>query len=199
MRKYLLNCYSDSHSLKPTPTAVHLPMEIVVSHAEQKVYDNKMTQEQASSVTKITTIPLSSDNQTIVSCPSSMGNCHENNQANHQQQQPRPDKVVDHQHLPQPNRLSSLLSLSLPSLISTPNLPCVAQRQSGQDQAMATYQQMRSFRIREQQQSDSFVVVGLLSHSADCYYTGDDVEQFDFLDSTVNDVGSSLAGRSASP
>ncbi|EFX89511.1 pteropsin9 [Daphnia pulex] len=202
VRKYLPNCYGDSRSLKPTPT-VHLPMkEMVVSHAEQKV---KTAQEQASSsVTKITTIPLiSSDNQTIVSCPSSiMANCqqHETNQANHQQAA-RPDKVVDHQHLLQPNRLSSLLSLSLPSvLISTPNLPCSAQRQSAaEDQAMATCQQMTSGRIRDQQQqSDSFVVVGLLSRSADCYHhhTGD-VEQFVFLDSTVDELG--LTARSASP
>jgi hypothetical protein len=165
--------------------------EIVVSHPEhQKV---KTAQEQASSsVTKITTIPLiSSDNQTIVSCPSSMGNCqqHENNQANHQQAA-QPDKVVDHQHLQlQPNRLSSLLSLSLPSiLISTgPNLPCSAQRQSAaQDQVMATCQQMTSF-----------VVVGLLAHSADCYHHTGDVEQFVFLDSTVDELG--LTARSASP
>jgi hypothetical protein len=182
--------------------------EIVVSHSEhQKV---KTAQEQASSsVTKITTIPLiSSDNQTIVSCPSSMVNCqqHENHQANHQQAA-QPDKVVDHQHLQlQPNRLSSLLSLSLPSiLISTgPNLPCSAQRQSAaQDQVMATCQQMTSGRIREQQQqqqqqqSDSFVVVGLLAHSADCYHHTGDFEQFVFLDSTVDELG--LTARSASP
>lgn len=189
MERFLVNCYSDSHSLKPSPT-VHLQMkEIIVPHVEHKVYD-KVTQEPASSITKITQIPISSDNQTIISSPSLLSNRFEN-QTNLQQR--RHNKMVDQQNFLQPNHLSSLHSLSSPSLISTMNSPCIDDVET-----TVTYQQMRSARIQEQQQSDSFVVVGLLSHSADCYYT-DDAEKFVFLETTVNDLGNSLTARTTSP
>jgi hypothetical protein len=192
MKRLLVNCYSDSHSLRPSPT-VHLQMkEIVVPHVEHKVYD-KETQEQVSCITKITTIPLSSDNQTILSSPILLSNRYAENPVIHNPQQQRQNKIVDKQHLLQPNHLSSLLSLSSPSLISTPISPCIDL------ETTVTNQQMKSsVQIQKQQQSDSFSVIGLLSHSDDCDHTGD-VEQFVFLETAVNDLSSRLTSRTVSP
>ena len=79
MKRLLENRYSDSHSLKPSPTVQLQMKEIVVPHVEHKVYD-KETQEQVSCITKITTIPPSSDNQIIISSPSLLSNRYAENQ-----------------------------------------------------------------------------------------------------------------------